>query len=101
MKIIFKHLANILAVLIMASCSSILYKQDISQGSYPSDASIGKIKVGMTKEEVTSILGSPTLVNPIYPNKWAYVYTFEKGFNIVEKKKLTLDFDNNNLKKIN
>ena len=95
-----KYIATGLFLILFSSCSSILYKQDLSQGSYPEKSEISKLKIGMNKDEVTKILGTPTLVNPLYPNKWAYIYTYEEGFNKTENDKLLLDFNDNKLTKI-
>lgn len=99
MNAIKKYVVILLTLVCLTSCSSMLYKQNISQGIYPSNNLIAKLKQGMTKEEVIKLLGEPTLTNPVYPNKWAYVTTYEEGFEIITKKKLLIEFVDNKVKK--
>lgn len=99
MNAIKKYVVILSTLVCLTNCSSILYKQDISQGIYPNSDLVAKLKQGMTKEEVIKLLGEPTLTNPVYPNKWAYVATYEEGFEIVTKKKLLIEFKDNKVKK--
>ena len=57
----------------LSSCSNMLYKDALHQGYMPADTQIDKLAVGMSETAVIALLGEPILVNPLYPEKWAYV----------------------------
>lgn len=74
----------------LTACSNIpprLYRIDIRQGNDISDAMIARLRIGMSKEQVIEILGSPTLSHALNVNRFDYYYYFKsgKGGAIVEK----------------
>lgn len=85
--------------LMLASCSVIdwfktfaPYKMEIRQGNYVTPEMREKLRVGMSREQVSSVLGSP-LVNDVYhANRWDYVYRLEVKGKLVEQSRLTLYF---------
>ncbi len=71
---------SIIAVaLSLSACSSWVYRIDIPQGNYLEQKSIDKIQVGMTKEQVKFVLGSPVMVDAFDKDTWNYVYRFKSG----------------------
>lgn len=71
---------SIIAIaLSVSACSSWVYRIDIPQGNYLEQKSIDKIQVGMTKEQVKFILGSPVLIDSFDDNTWNYLYRFKSG----------------------
>ena len=76
-----------------------IYKQDLRQGNYVTQAKIDKLKVGLSKEQVQKIMGAPALVPVIDTNRWDYYYSFVSGDGkISEKKSLSLYFVNGKIK---
>jgi outer membrane protein assembly factor BamE len=65
----------------LSACSSWVYRIDIPQGNYLEQKTIDKIQVGMTKEQVKFILGSPVIVDTFDKNTWNYIYRFKSGRN--------------------
>ncbi|MBL4822283.1 MAG: outer membrane protein assembly factor BamE [Colwellia sp.] len=63
----------------LSACSSWVYRIDIPQGNYLEQKSIDKIQIGMTKEQVKFILGSPVLIDTFDNDTWNYVYRFKSG----------------------
>lgn len=71
---------SIIAIaLSISACSSWVYRIDIPQGNYLEQKSIDKIQVGMTKEQVKFVLGSPVMVDSFDQDTWNYVYRFKSG----------------------
>ena len=66
-------IALFLSIIFTVSCSKITYQHDKNQGFIPTSGQISKIKTDMTKKEVIQILGNPTIINIVNPNKWCYV----------------------------
>lgn len=90
------RIAIVLTVLTISACSSWVYRYDIPQGNYLDKKSIAKLQVGMTKEQVKFILGSPVIVDAFNDDTWNYVYRLKSGrserFDI--QRKLVIDFVN-------
>ena len=92
--------ASIIAItLSISACSSWVYRIDIPQGNYLEQKSIDKIQVGMTKEQVQFILGSPVVIDAFDEDTWNYVYRFKSGrssdYNM--KKSFVVKFEQNKL----
>jgi outer membrane protein assembly factor BamE len=88
-------LISVAVVLVSFSgCSSFSpYKMDIRQGNYITPEMRKKIKVGMSRQQVSSILGSPLVSDVFHANRWDYIYRFEEKTKLVEQQRLTLYFE--------
>jgi len=88
------RIAVVIAVLSLSACSSWVFRYDIPQGNYLDQKSIDKLQVGMTKEQVKFILGSPVVVDAFNNDTWHYIYKLKSGrdkkFNM--KKTFILSF---------
>ena len=87
------------AGLVLTACNPI-YTLDIQQGNLFSKNLVDSLKPGMTKRQVTLVMGSPSIVNAFNPNRWDYISTLRKGNGRMESKDLTLYFENDALVKI-
>lgn len=92
----------ILLSLLLASCGSFLtpYKMDIRQGNFVTPEMREKLKLGMSRQQVRFVLGSPTIIDAFHSNRWDYVYRLERAGKIVERRNLTLYFEGDNLARI-
>lgn len=83
----------------LSACSSWVYRIDIPQGNYLEQKSIDKIQVGMTKEQVKFILGSPVIIDTFDNDTWNYVYRFKSGRSkeLNVQKNFTIKFADNKL----
>jgi len=83
----------------LSACSSWVYRIDIPQGNYLEQKSIDKIQIGMTKEQVKFILGSPVLVDTFDKDTWNYVYRFKSGKNkkLDRQKSFSIEFEDDKL----
>ena len=83
----------------LSACSSWVYRIDIPQGNYLEQKTINKIQVGMTKEQVKFILGSPVIVDTFDKDTWNYVYRFKSGRNekLDSQKNFTIKFADDKL----
>lgn len=83
----------------LSACSSWVYRIDIPQGNYLEQKSIDKIQIGMTKEQVKFILGSPVIVDSFDNDTWNYVYRFKSGRSkkLDMTKGFTIKFENDKL----
>ena len=91
--------AAALCVLAIAACSPI-YKLDIQQGNLFNKNLVDSLKPGMSKRQVTLVMGSPSIISSFDQNRWDYVSTMRRGNGRMETKDLTLFFENDSLAKI-
>jgi outer membrane protein assembly factor BamE len=98
-----KKILIILALGICFSLSGCFLKPkvvDVQQGNIIDKTSISALKVGMSKDQVHDMLGTPAIIDMFDNNVWTYVYTKQiNGGKIVEQN-LTLYFSNNRLIKV-
>jgi len=85
--------AVLCSTLVLASCSSWIYRIDIPQGNYLEQQSVNKLRVQMTREQVQYILGSPVAKNPFSDSKWYYVYTLDKSKSKNHRSELVIHFE--------
>mgnify|MGYP000607374644 CR=1 FL=1 len=80
----------------LSACSSWVYRIDIPQGNYLEQKSIDKIQIGMTKEQVKYVLGTPVLIDTFNNDTWNYIYSFKSGRNekLDIQKSFTVRFEN-------
>lgn len=76
------------------------HKIEIRQGNLITPELREKLKVGMTRLQVRSVLGTPLISDPFHASRWDYAYSLEQKGRIVEQQRLTLYFDNDHLARI-
>jgi len=75
-----------------------IYRQDLRQGNYVTQDKVDKLKVGLSRDEVQNIMGTPALVPTIDTNRLDYYYSFLSGDRKMSKQKiLSLYFINDKL----
>ncbi|HEY4696540.1 MAG TPA: outer membrane protein assembly factor BamE [Gallionella sp.] len=92
----------ILLSVLLASCGGLSgplspYKMDIRQGNFVTAEMREKLKLGMTRQQVRYVLGTPMVSDAFHGNRWDYVYLLEQRGKLVEQRRLTLIFDGDNL----
>ena len=93
----FLRSALIAGCLIVAS-SGCLYRMDIPQGNRIKPELIDQIEIGMTRNQVRFLLGSPAVIDPYRPDQWHYVYFFKDGSTQKSvARRMTLHFSNDAL----
>jgi outer membrane protein assembly factor BamE len=89
----------------LAACGSNIshlspYKMDIRQGNFVTPEMREKLKLGMTKQQVRYVLGTPLLSDVFHGERWDYAYSLVRGGKLIEKHGMTLEFDGENLARI-
>jgi len=69
-----------------------VYKLDINQGNYVTQDQVDRLKVGLTRQQAKTILGTPLLADPFHAARWDYVYMFERQAKVLEQRRLTVYF---------
>ena len=76
------------------------YKIDIQQGNIITQEMLSKLKAGMTRSQVRFVLGSPLVVDPFRGDRWDYVSLYQKQGKDVERRRVTVIFDDDKLVRI-
>ncbi len=80
-----------------ALLSGCVTKMNIEQGNIIDQESYNKLHTGMTRDEVTSLLGTPVMINTFRDNHVDYVYTNKPGYSKGVEKNVVLVFRGNRL----
>jgi outer membrane protein assembly factor BamE len=65
------------SVLVLSGC--FVYKIDIQQGNEITEEMVSQLEIGMTKREVTRLLGYPLINDPFHKDRWDYYYFKKTG----------------------
>ena len=76
------------------------YRMDIQQGNYISQDMISQLKVGMTKEQVRYVLGTPLVADIFHADRWDYVYYKDPRRGTREGRKIAVLFENGKLARV-
>jgi outer membrane protein assembly factor BamE len=83
-------------VMMLAGCSFLprlgVYKLDINQGNYVTQDQVDRLKIGLTRAQVRSTLGTPMLTDAFHANRWDYPYEFNRLGQTVEHRQFTVYF---------
>ncbi|BBI59196.1 outer membrane protein assembly factor BamE [Vreelandella sulfidaeris] len=82
------------ALTVVSGCSYVgVYKRDIPQGNLVTQEMVSQLQPGMTREQVTYVMGRPLLEAPFDASQWDYVFRLDKAYGGVEQRRVTLTFD--------
>jgi len=110
-----KYTYTIIIIVLVQSCSYLpslpsvedidaflpdAHQDSLKQGSVISNKSVDKLQLEMTKQEVLTLLGSPSIIDPFHNNEWNYINNsfFPPGENVYFR--LRLVFKGDSLKEI-
>jgi outer membrane protein assembly factor BamE len=98
-------LISTLLAVVLAGCSSWNplsyvhpYRMDIQQGNLVTQEMLSQLKPGMSPSQVRFVLGTPLIVDPFHKERWDYIYLLEKNDKIVERRHITVLFENDKFK---
>ena len=74
-----------------------LYSPPVEQGNLYDQETIERLEVGMNKEQVHFLLGSPMLQSPFRRNRWDYVYYLKNTDDSVKEHHMVLWFEDGQL----
>ncbi|WP_269901435.1 outer membrane protein assembly factor BamE [Paenalcaligenes faecalis] len=69
------------------------YKAPIQQGNWLTTSQVERLEVGMTREQVRFLLGTPTLQDVFHSDRWEYPYYHKPGSGKEELRTFTVWFD--------
>lgn len=98
-----------LMALLLVSCGSAKlsapeispYRMEIQQGNYVSQEMVAQLKLGMTKDQVRFVLGTPLITDSFHADRWDYVFRRQKPRSKeLERHKLAVFFEDGKLARI-
>ena len=104
-----RQLAIAIPAVLLAACQSMSmpslpaiapYRIDIQQGNLVTQDMVAKLQPGMTRSQVRYVLGTPLVTDIFHPDRWDYVYRFEKAGKLVEHRRIVAVFSGDKLLRI-
>ena len=83
----------IAAVLLLSACT--MHRIDIQQGNIITPEMIQELKVGMSREQVQFIMGTPLIVDAFDNDRWIYLYSMKSGKKPLERRHVIVEFTDN------
>lgn len=95
----------LLLALLCAACSSAFpslkpYRMDIQQGNVVTSKMLMQLKPGMSKSQARFVMGTPLLQDSFHGDRWDYFYQYRKDGKIVQQRRVILEFENEQLKRV-
>lgn len=92
-----RRLVLLLCAISLTACSSVPgiikpYRIEIQQGNYISQEMLAQLKLGMTREQVRYVLGTPLVTDIFHADRWDYIYYRERPGKF-EQRKISVHFD--------
>ena len=78
-----------------------VYRANISQGNIVEEEDLDQVEVGMTRNQIRFLLGTPMIADPFHQDRWDYVYYVKIGRNDATAKRwVTILFDGETVEEI-
>lgn len=70
-----RNLLLVAAVALSTAGCGIIYKQPIYQGNLIKQNAVEQLQVGQSKQQVSALLGTPSIPDPFHAQRWDYTST--------------------------
>ncbi|MFT5083818.1 MAG: outer membrane protein assembly factor BamE [Lentisphaeria bacterium] len=101
MQIVLKSAILLTVILALAACSSLkfpgVYRVTIQQGNYLEEDMIEQLKVGLTKQQVRYIMGTPMVEDTFNTDRWDYYYSVKRGDKEIRSNHFIVYFEDDQL----
>jgi outer membrane protein assembly factor BamE len=74
-----RYLIIAIALISLAAASGCVYRQNIAQGNIIKQEDLDQVEMGMTRNQVRFLLGTPMVDDPFHKDRWDYVYYLKIG----------------------
>jgi outer membrane protein assembly factor BamE len=86
-----------LAIACVSACGFVgfpgVYRINVEQGNIVTQEMADKLKPGMNRRQVRFILGTPLVEDTFNQNRWDYLYVKRNGMKVLDKSRLTVEFE--------
>ena len=77
-----------------------MYVQDIQQGNVVTQEMVNRLKPGMSKNQVTFVMGTPMLIDVFHLERWDYYHSIKPGKKKRKHMIVSLFFEDNRLVRV-
>lgn len=99
---------RLLPVLMLSACASKFdigdivspYRIDVQQGNLVTQDMVAQLKADMSKDQVRFLLGTPLISDIFHSDRWDYVFMLKPGRGEVQRRQITLFFENGKLARV-
>lgn len=92
-------LVAVLACGLLSGCNYV-FKLSTEQGNIVEDKKVSQVQVGMTREQVQFLLGTPMAQNPFRDDVWDYAYFFNNPRGKDDRRLVSIQFDGDTVKQV-
>jgi outer membrane protein assembly factor BamE len=91
-----------IATLISGGCSRLhlVHRIDVQQGNVVTQEKVNKLELGMNRNQVQFVMGTPMLAGVFHQDRWNYVYYLKPGYEDPQEQQIILFFENDTLARI-
>ena len=94
-----KHLSILLLILSTQAC---VYQANLAQGNFVDKEDLDQVEIGMTRNQVRFLLGTPMIDDPFHEDRWDYIYYLKIGREkAILKTWVSIFFENDTVSDIN
>ncbi len=90
----------ILTLLLPIAGCGLIYKQNVQQGNVLEEEQVEQLRTGMTRQQVTSLLGSPSVKSPFHSDRWDYASSFAPRGANMSTRHLVIHFEDDRVSRI-
>jgi len=82
----------LVTVLLLSGCA--IHRPTIQQGNIMETKALAQLHLGLTKEQVQFLMGTPVIQDPFHPDRWDYVYWLKMHNHKPVEHRVTVFFEN-------
>jgi len=76
------------------------YRIDVQQGNVVTQEMLARLRPDLTRQQVRYVMGTPLVADTFHPERWDYFYNLDKPGSPGERRRITLVFDQDRLKRV-
>lgn len=76
-----RYLIIAIVLVSLLATSGCVYRQNIAQGNLIEQEDLDQVELGMTRNQIRFLLGTPMIDDPFHKDRWDYIYYLKIGRN--------------------
>ncbi len=88
------------ACLVLSACSGLIYRPEVVQGNFVSREQVQALRVGMPRQAVRDILGTPLVTSLFHADRWDYAFTIRRQGSEPQQRRFSVFFKNDMLDRV-